>query len=310
MKLNKPAFWDYKSASPLVYLLLPFTLPFFIRGLFLKPKEKDEIIKTICVGNIYVGGTGKTPLSIEINRLLLNLNYNTGFIKKYYKDQEDEQKLLSKHGKIFCKSNRLESLNDAINDNKDIVIFDDGLQDNSIKYNLSIVCFNSLNFVGNNFLIPAGPLREKISSLKKYKIAFLNGESNEIPKIKEIILNQNSSIRIFEANYVPTNLDKINLNDKFLVFSGIGNPASFEKTLLKNNFNITKFLKFPDHYNYKEKDINKIKSMAKKLNVKILTTEKDYNRLNDLYKKDIHFLEIKLSIKNEKDFTNFLEENL
>ena len=97
MKLKKPKFWDYKKPSFFSYLLLPFTI---IVGLITKIKSKPKFsnskIKTICVGNIYIGGTGKTSLAIKIKEILDKNNIKACFIKKFYPDQTDEQKLLTK----------------------------------------------------------------------------------------------------------------------------------------------------------------------------------------------------------------------
>ena len=97
MKLKKPNFWDYKKPNLFSYLLLPFTILIFLKNSFSKSNgNKFEKIKTICVGNIYVGGTGKTSFTIKLNEILKKLNFKTAIIKKYYKDQIDEQKILKK----------------------------------------------------------------------------------------------------------------------------------------------------------------------------------------------------------------------
>ena len=137
----------------------------------------DGKIKTICVGNIYVGGTGKTPLSIKIIKILKNSNIKACFIKKEYSNQLDEQKLLSSNGKLFCKKNRVIATNDAFKENFVVAIFDDGLQDKNIKYDIKIVCFNEEVGVGNGCLLPAGPLRESVKNLKKYDVVFFNGNN-------------------------------------------------------------------------------------------------------------------------------------
>ena len=76
----------------------------------------------------------------------------------------DERKLLEKHGKVFTNKSRDKALQMAISENYDVAIFDDGLQDKSINYDLEFVCFNNIKCIGNGLLIPAGPLREKINS--------------------------------------------------------------------------------------------------------------------------------------------------
>ena len=191
-----------------------------------------------------------------------------------------------------------------------MVIFDDGLQDLSINYDLTFVCFNNLTWIGNGFLIPAGPLREKLKSLKKYDAVFLNGNGENTSKLKVIIRKFNKKIKIFETLYKPKNIEKFKKKEKYLVFSGIGNPGSFKKTLVNNNFNIIKEVIFPDHYQYRSHDINNIKKLAKELNAKIITTEKDYVKINSRNNKGINFLEIELFLKKEKELIDFIKTKI
>ena len=312
MNFKKPKFWDLKKPSLLSHLLLPFTIFLQINNylLKLKSKRKSKEVKTICIGNIYLGGTGKTPLTIKLFDILKDLKIKIATAKKYYLSQIEEQIMLKRKTNFITSKTREEIIEKSIQEKIDLIIFDDGLQDKNLNYDIQFVCFDSDTWIGNGRLIPSGPLRENLSSLKKYDAVFLKTINKNVDDIQQKIKSYNPKIEIFNTHYVIKNLDNFDLSKKYLFFCGIGNPNNFKNLLQTHKFNIIDEVIFPDHYNYKEKDINKIKSMAKKLNVKILTTEKDYNRLNDLYKKDIHFLEIKLSIKNEKDFTNFLEENL
>jgi tetraacyldisaccharide 4'-kinase len=312
MKLKKPNFWDYKKPNLISYLLLPLTLPLIINNFFLnfKKQKKFKKIKSICVGNIYVGGTAKTPLTIKINQILKKINLRSATIKKFYINQIDEQKLLEKKTKLYCYKNRKQAINQAIKDAIDIAVFDDGLQDLSINYDLNFVCFNNLTWVGNGFLIPAGPMREKLKSLKKYDAVFLNGNGENISKLKPLIRKFNKKIKIFETFYKPKNIKKFTKKEKYLIFSGIGNPESFKKTLVNNNFNIIKEVIFPDHYQYNSNDINNIKKLAKEMHAKIITTEKDYIKLNSINNKGINFLEIELVIKKEKELINFIKANI
>ena len=311
MKFKKPFFWDNKKSTFFSNLLFPLSLiTMLISNTKKRIKNEYPNIKTICVGNIYIGGTGKTPITIELNEILKNLNYKTCFIKKYYDDQVDEQKILDISGKLFCEKKRIHALNKAINKSLDLAIFDDGLQDNSLGYDLTFVCFNIENWIGNGFLLPAGPLRENLKNLRNYDAVFLNGNRENCENIKVDITKHNPNIKIFEANYAPLNLDTLDKESDYLVFSGIGNPETFKKTLEFNKFNIVKFLKFPDHYNYTNNDIKKIKLMAKESNAKILTTQKDYLRLNEADTENIDFLKIKLNIKNKNELINFLQDRL
>ena len=312
MKLKKPRFWDYKKPNLLSYILLPFTIPLIISKFFLNLKKKNNIKikkKKICVGNIYIGGTAKTPLTLKIYKILDNLNFKTATIKKFYKDQIDEQKILFKQTRLYCSKSRNTALNEAIKDDMEFVIFDDGLQDRSIDYDFKFVCFNNSKWIGNGFLIPAGPLREKVDSLLKFDAAFINGNEADNSKLKTLIKDYNKNIQIFESYYKATNIDKFNFDDKYIIFSGIGNPDSFKETLIRYNFKIVKEITFPDHYEYCSNDIKKIKLDAKNLGAKILTTEKDHIRIGALKNNDIDFLKIELVIKNEEKLIKYLNLN-
>ena len=307
MNLKKPKFWDYKKPNFLSYLLYPFSLIVELYNLLNTKNNNDKFkIKTICVGNIYVGGTGKTSLCIKINEILSKKNLKSCFIKKYYKNQEDEQKILANKNKVFLSSNRLESIKNAEYNKFDIAILDDGLQDKSIEYDLSIVCFNNLNWIGNGMTIPSGPLRENINNLKKYKHIFINGNLENINNLKNQLLKINPKIEIHIGKYVIKNLDDFNLKENFLVFSGIGNHKTFISMLQNYNFKVIEELEFPDHYKYNYEDINKILSKANDLNCTILTTEKDYIRLESLISNKIKFIKSDLQIVDEDKFNNLI----
>jgi len=254
-----------------------------------------------------VGGTGKTPLTIKLYDIFKELNYKVSTAKKFYKKHLDEQIILKNKTNLIISSTRQKALEEAIKKKNELVIFDDGLQDDKIDYDLKFVCFNSTKWIGNGFLIPSGPLREKISSLKKYDVVFLNGDSSNIEDIKKKIYQINQRIEIFETIYKPINLEKIDLSKKYIVFSGIGNSNSFKQTLMENNINVIKEIIFPDHYHYKKDDIKKIKLDAKKVGANIITTEKDYVKLTEEDKKEIKYLEISLELKREKKLIEFLK---
>ena len=124
--------------------------------------------------------------------------------------------MLKKRGKIISSKNRIDALKNA-EKNFDLAILDDGLQQKNIEYDLKIVCINSYEGFGNNFLLPAGPLRENSNELKNYDIVFLNGfKKNQ--KIKNKIKKINNNLKIFDAIYEPINLKEYNLKNKFLFF--------------------------------------------------------------------------------------------
>ena len=307
MKLKKPKFWDYKKPHLYSYLLLPCSIILnLISKIRLRPKFTNSNIKTICVGNIYVGGTGKTSLVIKIKEILEKKNIKVCFIKKFYSNQIDEQKLLSKNGKLFTSIKRITALTEASSQGYKMAIFDDGLQDASIKYDLEIVCFNNLNWIGNGLTLPSGPLRESINNLKFYNNIFLNGNEEYLADIKNQIKKINPKVNINQGKYVPLNIDDFDKKNNYIVFSGIGNHKTFVNMLKNNDLKIVDDLEYPDHYQYLKKDFDEIINKAKKYDAKILTTEKDYLRLDSFDKTKVLFIKSTLEILDEKNLTQAL----
>jgi len=301
MNLKKPKFWDQKKPNIFAYLLLPVSSLLQILKLFkIKTKVKKSKIKTIVVGNVYIGGTGKTSLSIKINEILSERKIKTCFVKKFYSNQYDEQKILKSRGKLFTSRKRVEAINLAESNGYEVAILDDGLQDNTINYDLKFVCFNNINWIGNGLTIPAGPLRENINTLKNYKHIFLNGNLENLENIKKYLYKINPNFNLHVGKYVPLDIKKFDKNKNYLIFSGIGNHKSFISMLKEYKFKIIKDIEFPDHYEYTNYDISKILKLSKNLNCEIVTTEKDYFRLDKENIKNINFIKSELKILDEE----------
>jgi len=298
MKLNKPAFWDSKKVSLWSILLLPLTALYcLILAVNRKIKKiKKFNIKIICIGNIYIGGTGKTPLTIKIASLLKD-KFKLAIIKKKHVEQKDEIALLQKKCKVISHNSRKVAIEQAIEENYNIVILDDGFQDEEIKKDISILCFSSAQSIGNGFILPSGPLRESLQRIQFADMAFINGDLN-LELEKKIKVN-NKNCEIFYSNYQLLNLEKYK-NKKYFAFSGIGNNINFLNLLKKNEINIVDYKFFPDHYDYNDAEIYKLKNHASKKKLHLLTTEKDHLRLKECHKGNIDYTEIELIIKNEE----------
>ena len=178
MKLFKPKFWSKKGnifsiiLLPLTFLVLIFI---FFKKKLIRPKKFR--IPIICVGNIYIGGTGKTPTSIFLANEISKSGKIPVILKKFYKNHNDENNLIAANFKNFILSkNRLNGIQEAENRKFDIVVLDDGFQDYAFEKNLNILCFNSEQLIGNGFVLPSGPLRESLNSLKKAHIVLINGK--------------------------------------------------------------------------------------------------------------------------------------
>ena len=304
MRLKKPKFWDENKLSVFSLILYPFSFITFLFSFLRIKKKSSNRIKTICVGNIYIGGTGKTTLALKLNEILKK-KYKTVFIKKKYSNQQDEQNILSNYGNLICEKDRSIALKKAEKKGYEVAIFDDGLQDYSIQYDLKIACFNSKIGLGNKMLLPAGPLREGVNSLKNFDIVFLNGFKKNI-KFENFLKKKFKNLKIFKAKYKYKKNKNINNKKNFLSFSGIGNPHEFDKSLKLNKIKVKKKISFPDHYIYKNDDLIQINKYATKNNLQVITTEKDYMRINKSNIKKIKVFKVDLEITNEKKFTKLL----
>ena len=297
MSFFKPKFWDKNQVSLFSILLFPIALLIKLLNLFKRSITKTYqcSIPVICVGNIYLGGTGKTPLCIEIFSILKDLNMNPVFIRKKYNSFQDEADLQKQIGPIYQNKKRIEAIREAIQNKANVAILDDGFQDFSINKNLSIVCFNEKQWIGNGLVIPSGPLREDLSALKRAACVIINGEKNI--DIESKILNKNKEVKIFYTKYKGQNIGEFK-NKKVSAFAGIGNPENFFNLLKDDNINVVKEMKFPDHYNYSKKELENLVNEAKENNTILITTEKDYFRIDENYKKNINYLKIAVDIKN------------
>ena len=301
MKFLKPKFWESKN-NILAILLRPISLLFYfltaLRKSLISPKKFK--IPIICVGNIYVGGTGKTPVSIMIANILKTNNKKPAIIKKYYKDHEDEHKLINNiTNSLILNKNRVAAIEKAERENFDVGILDDGFQDYTIKKTLNIICFNNRQLIGNGLVFPAGPLRERLSSLKRAQIVIINGEKNKI--FEEKILNISKNIKIFYSEYLPINIEQFK-NKKLFAFAGIGNPNNFFELLSKYNLNVQKKISFPDHHEFKKKEVEQITEDAVNNNLDLITTEKDFYRVKDYGFKDLRYLKVDLKIEEKNKF--------
>ena len=309
MKLLKPYFWDSKNLIfiPLCLLLYPVSLMGQLLILLKKVLNKNELnmkIPVVCIGNIYVGGTGKTPLALEVYKIFKKKGLYPVIIKKLHSNQEDEINLIkSKTKNLIVSKERRDGVSLAKKKKYDCVILDDGLQDYSIKKHLKIVCFgNQLD--GNGWTLPSGPLREPFKSIKGSHIIVVNTPMGKpIKRYDYKIKKTDPKIKVFYSKYQPDlKLIKKFKNRKILTFAGIGNPVNFFSLLKKYGLNLKKQIRFPDHYNYSKEELINIIKDADNNNLDIITTEKDYYRIKKFGLKKIRFIPVSVKINKEKKF--------
>ena len=306
MKLYKPKFW-HKNKNFFSILLFPITLIYLciikLRKMLISKKQFK--IPIICIGNIYIGGTGKTPTSIYVANQLLKNSFNPVIIRKYYNNHHDEYELIKNYFKnLIINENRSGALIEAENSRYDLAILDDGFQDYKIKKDLNIICFNSKQLIGNGLVIPSGPLREDLSVLKDAHIILINGEKNS--KFEEKIIKINKNLKIFYSYFKPINLDEFK-NHKLLAIAGIGNPENFFEILEKNNLKVFDKIVLPDHYVFSKKEIENIINKAKKDNLKLIMTEKDFYKIKKFKFENLSFLKISLEIEDKQNFIDTIK---
>ena len=297
--LIKPKFWDNKIGM-LAVILFPLSLLYNLI-IFLKKKivsVKKFKIPIICVGNIYIGGTGKTPISIFLANEIAELNKKSVILRKYYKNHQDEYELIRNNiNNLIVNRSRVKGLLEAEKSNFDIVILDDGLQDYKIKKDFSIVCFNQNQLIGNGLILPSGPLRESLNALKDVDVIIINGEKNIFFEKK--LLNINKNLDIYYSSYKPINIEEFK-DKELLAIAGIGNPENFFQLLEKNGLKIKKKLVYPDHYIFSIREIENIIATAEKENYKIIMTEKDYFKVKYFKSNKINYLKTILNIENQE----------
>tara|TARA_Y100000591_G_C21842179_1_gene706368 strand:+ start:1315 stop:2244 length:930 start_codon:yes stop_codon:yes gene_type:complete len=303
MILKKPKFWDDKIGLFSI-LLLPITLItlilIFIKKKIIQPIQFD--IPIICVGNIYLGGTGKTPTSILLAKVLSTQGEKTAILRKFYKNHADEHDLIKTNFKdLILDKNRINGIHKIQKIGYDYIILDDGFQDYKIKKNLNIVCFNSNQQIGNGLIIPSGPLRENLGALKNAQIILINGEKDS--KFEEKIFGINKKLKIFYSYYKPLNLSNFK-GKKLMAIAAIGNPFNFFELLKKNKLEVEEEKIYPDHYKFSKREIENLTKYAKKNNYKIIMTEKDYFKFKYLSTEKFDYLKVSLQIEN---FENFIK---
>jgi len=327
--IKTPIFWYDKSffSKLKAYLLIPLSIIWIIVSrikVILSHPYKSKL-KVVCIGNLTIGGTGKTPFAINVFKLLKNMGHNPAFLTRGYSGGNhgplevktnhthfeigDEALLLSNVGTTIVSKNRSSGAKFIENDDRNfnVIIMDDGLQNNQLHKDINILLIDKNRIFGNEYCIPAGPLRESISyGIKKINTIILTGHNEENFNLNYKIIK---NIPVFNSKIVIENLPKIKKND-VLAFCGLANPLKFYKTLEENKFNVIKTRSFPDHHKYTNEDISNLEKDAKKEKLQLITTQKDYVKIESKNKNLINVLPINLILakKDEAKFKSFLKD--
>ena len=312
--MKTPKYWQSNSLiSKILYPLGYIYGKLTQLRLRLKTPQKVEA-KVICVGNITAGGTGKTPVSISIARLLETEMYHPFFVTRGYggklqnimvnnkkhsaKEVGDEPLLLSKQAPVIVNANRYEGAKLAEKEGADVIIMDDGFQNPGLHKDISFLVFDGHYGIGNGKIIPAGPLRETFEDgVKRADALIIMGKDKHN-------LAQRSKLPVFFGHTEPAQTT-MNSNN-ILAFAGIGHPQKFYHTLSSQGYNVVETIDFPDHHFYSKADLENIMAKAKKLNADIYTTSKDFVKIPPQFHKDINVLEIAVVWDKPEELTEFI----
>jgi tetraacyldisaccharide 4'-kinase len=331
-KSNTPNFWYNRTnifSKALSCLISPLSLLYKAGDKINKSisySTRSISIPVICFGNLNIGGAGKTPVCIAMSKILTENNdfispmfltrgYGGNVVGSEFVDLSnnasiwgDEALLLSRNARTIVSSNRYNGGMLAEQNNADIVIMDDGLQNSSLAKNISFVVVDGSYGFGNQKIIPAGPLRGSLKEGLKSADAFIVvGEDNYgLDKILP------SDKPCFNATIKIKTGWKTDKSKKYLAFCGIAHPPKFLKTLEDRGLNIEKFVSFPDHHSFSDREIRALEKRAEKLGAILITTEKDHARINNLNfrEKTIALpIEAHFTAQDKRDLISFIKEN-
>jgi tetraacyldisaccharide 4'-kinase len=325
----QPKFWEKKNywsdiLLPISYIY--YLIIFFKSNLI---KSKKSTLPIICVGNITIGGAGKTPVveafakicrSIDKNAAILLRGYggnNYGPVKvnnEIHSSIEvgDEAILHSTNFITWVSRNRYQAAKKIEGESDvDIIIMDDGLQNKSLTQDLKVLVFDGSKGVGNERMIPAGPLREPFyKGVLNSDICIIIGD--DVTGLKNLLYKVYPKLKLLKADIIPDPKIVKNLEHKRIVaFAGIGIPEKFFSTLKKLNLELIETVKYPDHKNYDVKEIKNLMNLAEQKNALLVTTEKDMKRINSLkidVFKNIVSLPIQVKFENQALIKKIVEK--
>ena len=295
--------WWFLHKTPLAFLLLPFSLVYYAisrlvfawRGLFAYKSKRP----VICFGGILAGGVGKTPVVRAVAKMFDSPVVMRGYKKtKKTNNVGDEAIMLANDGIAVHVGNRKSNiiLLDKQSDRSPIVM-DDGMQNPTIKKDISVLVFDQSLGFGNGFVLPAGPLREPRRVVNR---------ADAIIVIKNNIVKKNFNLPSHIPVFYAENRTIVPYKDgtRLVAFAGIGYPKKFFNSLS----GVVATRSFSDHYQYTDKDITSLFDLAKKKDAVLITTEKDWVRLPKDVRKKIKFA--RLETKIDDSFFVWLKEKL
>ena len=322
--LKSPKFWKEKDSKISCALSPIAKLYGFITSVKVnRVTPEKSSVPVVCVGNVVLGGSGKTPTVELVCNILKNNSYIPhiltggygGYLKNVVKVDRsmhsylqvgDEALLSASVAPTWVGKNRIKSAKAAVLSGANILVMDDGFQNNSLDKDFKILVVDSKQGFGNEYLFPAGPLRETVESgIKKSDVVLIVGEKNS--DIEHRIKQFNSNIPIFYAKLEVVEQAAV-ANNRVIGFCGLGYPDKFKKTLVDCGYEVVDFIEFSDHHPYTITEIQKLIKASKAVNATLITTKKDFVKIPDVFKSEVSVVGIKLSLLDSEFETLLLEK--
>ena len=318
--MRAPAFWSEDSF--ISRLLSPIGCAYGFAAAARSRRAKPARVNrpVICIGNLVAGGAGKTPIALAVAERLSTRGLKPHFLTRGYggrivgphrvepdqhraADVGDEALLLAQRATTWISRDRAAGAQAAERDGADIIVMDDGLQNHGLVKDLSLVVIDGAYGIGNGRVMPAGPLREfwRDGLARADGIVVLGAVSGKTAAILP------DSVPVFEASLVPTR-DFGKDGAAVVAFAGIGRPSKFFDTLSASGAQVIENRSFPDHHLYAKSEIAALKSLAARHGATLVTTEKDFIRLDPNAAAGIEAFPVLVQWRNLDRFDDFLTE--
>ncbi len=294
--MREPAFW-WQSGSAMPAMLAPLAAAYgAVARARLARSGRAVGIPVVCVGNLTVGGAGKTPTALAIGRLLIAAGRHPCFLSRGYGghlagpvlvdsthravDVGDEPLLLTRVAPTVVSRDRLVGAEAARAAGADVIVMDDGFQNPSLAKDFSLLVVDGRRGVGNGRVLPAGPMRAPlVSQLTRAHALLVVGAISAAEPV--VAAARAHGLPVFHGRLVADAkvLDQIR-DHKVFAFAGIADPEKFFATLEDARIDVQLRCAFPDHYPYRGADILALMTRAEHEGLVLVTTEKDFVRLS------------------------------
>lgn len=295
--MREPSFW-WRATGLEARALAPFAAIYgVVAGYRMDRRGKAAGVPVICIGNLTVGGAGKTPTAVAVARLLINAGRRVIFLSRGYggdtvaptrvnaarhsaAEVGDEPLLLARLAPTIVSPDRIAGAEMARAAGASAIVMDDGFQNPSLSKTLSIVVIDGSRGTGNSHVIPAGPLRAPLRTQMRHAHALLILGTPSAQCEAAIAEAQARGIPVLHGD-LEAEADAVSslIGYRVLAFAGIGNPGKFFATLANAGISVSVTQDFPDHHRYTRADAEKLVERAARENLVLVTTEKDLVRI-------------------------------